>query len=320
MRAEKWVDHGGGGPTGLEWMPRIISTSPLPFKIQNPKSKIPPMRIHLVTYATPRFRHRQLILGWSARVNRVVDTITHWTPEKLLAAGFEDRCKGIQLSERGSGFWAWKPFIIAAKLREVPDGDLVFYCDVGRLYPFKLLDQPITPYIQWMDEHEQDVMPGVYIPWDGATVVWTKREALIALEMDNLEILESAPIQASFSLWLSSNDGRKVAEHWLELSSQRALVSDDPGLSEHPEFRAHRHDQALLTLCCVAERIKGISLGGTNPQIDTRSPSQVSALAFGKVAGFRIRHGRMFRLLVWPCEMIEKLSRCLIKFGKPIHE
>lgn len=63
----------------------------------------------------------------------------------LRNAGFEGRCKDIKLSERGSGFWAWKPFIIDAKLREVPDGDLVFYCDVGRLHPFKLLDQPLTP-------------------------------------------------------------------------------------------------------------------------------------------------------------------------------
>lgn len=278
------------------------------------------MRIHLVTYATPRFRLRQLILGWSASLNGVVDTVTHWTPERLLEAGFEARCKNISLSERGSGFWAWKPFIIAAKLIEVPDGDIVFYCDVGRIYPFKLIEQPLAPYISWMRKENQDVMPGVEIPWDGPNLYWTKREALIALDMDKLEILESAPIQASFSLWLSSNNGRKVAEHWLELSSQRALVSDDPGLFEHLGFRAHRHDQALLTLCCAAEGIKGISLGTTHPQIDTRSPSQVSALAFGKVASFPNRHGRMFRILVRPCQMLEKMSRRLIKFGKPIHE
>jgi hypothetical protein len=281
------------------------------------------MKIHLVTYATPRFRLRQLILGWSARVNRVVDTVTNWTPEKLLAAGFEDRCKDIKLSERGSGFWAWKAFIIDAKLREVAEGDLVFYCDVGRIYPFKLIEQPVTPYLNWMRSENQDVMPGVEIPWDGPILHWTKREALIALKMDRAEILEAAPIQASFSLWLSSDEGRKVVGHWLDLSSQRTLVSDDPSssrLSEHPEFRAHRHDQALLTLCCVAERIKGISLGGRHPHVDTKSPSHVSALAFGKVAGFPKIQGRILRILVWPCEIAEKLSRCMVKFRKPIHE
>jgi hypothetical protein len=78
------------------------------------------MRVHLVTYATPRFRHREWILGLSARLAGVADTVTAWTPKRLLGAGFEQRCQGIALSERGSGFWAWKPFIIAAKLREVP--------------------------------------------------------------------------------------------------------------------------------------------------------------------------------------------------------
>ena len=104
------------------------------------------MRSHLVTYATPRFRLRQLVLGWSAKFNRVADTVTHWTPEKLLSAGFEARCKDIKLTERGSGFWAWKPFIIDAKLREIPEGDVVFYCDVGRAYPFKQLTNSITPF------------------------------------------------------------------------------------------------------------------------------------------------------------------------------
>lgn len=60
------------------------------------------MRIHLVTYATPRFRLRQWILGASARLNGVVDTVTSWTPEMLLKAGFEERCKEITRSECGS--------------------------------------------------------------------------------------------------------------------------------------------------------------------------------------------------------------------------
>ena len=97
------------------------------------------MRIHLVTFASPRFKLRQVILGWSAKFNHVVDTVTHWDPAKLVAAGFGERCSGINLQERGSGYWAWKPFIIQHALEGLDDGDIVFYCDVGRRYPFKTL-------------------------------------------------------------------------------------------------------------------------------------------------------------------------------------
>lgn len=210
------------------------------------------MRIHLITYATPRFRLRQHVLGWSARLNHVVDTVTSWTPTMLRAAGFEDRIKDIRLDERGSGFWAWKPFIIEAKLREVPDGDLVFYCDVGRLYPFKLLDQSIVSYLRWMEAVAQDLLPGVQIPWSGDVSVWTKREALVMTGMDRPEIHTASPVQASFSIWRVGSKSRDFVGQWLDLCAQRALISDDPNQLEYPElpsFRAHRHDQALLTLC-----------------------------------------------------------------------
>jgi hypothetical protein len=281
------------------------------------------MPVHLVTYATPRFRLRQWLLGASARLNGVADTVTSWTPESLLAAGFEDRCKDIKLSERGSGYWAWKPFIIDAKLREVPDGDLVFYCDVGRLYPFKLLDQPVDPFVAWMDERGQDLMPGVEIPWDGPNSAWIKREALVAARMDRADVHAASPVQASFSLWRAGPRSRDFAARWLEDCSQRPLVSDDPsrgGLVEHPGFRAHRHDQALLTLGCLSAGIHGLSVGSGKPAIDTRHPSQVSRLLWGNIATCPTLSGRLLRAAVWPVERLEQLVRRKVKFGKAIQE
>jgi hypothetical protein len=279
--------------------------------------------IHLVTYATPRFRLRQLILGWSARVNRVADTVTHWTPEKLLSAGFELRCKDVKLAERGSGFWAWKPFIIEAKLRDVSEGDLVFYCDVGRLYPFKLLSQPVHPYLQWMDEQDQDVMPGIEIPWDGPNLSWIKRECLVAMGMDCPSVHFASPIQASFSLWRASERSRQFAARWMNACAQRALVSDDPsgmGLSELPGFRGHRHDQALLTLCCIADGIHGLGIGIERPDIDSRHPSAVSRMRFGKKPGYPSVFGRILRGGIWPFERVEQKLRGKVRFGRSIQE
>jgi hypothetical protein len=281
------------------------------------------MRIHLVTYATPRFRLRQLILGWSALANQIVDTVTHWSPEKLQEAGFESRCPGIKLSERGSGFWAWKPFVIDLKLQEVVEGDIVFYCDVGRLYPFKLLNQTITPYLQWMNKNGQDIMPGVKIPWDGPNSAWIKREALVAHDMDRPEVHLAAPIQASFSLWRVSTASRNFVEKWLHSCSQRPLVSDDAsrhGLTELSGFRGHRHDQALLTLHCIASGIDGLGIGTEKPHIDSRHPSQVSRIAFGVTTNGATLAGRMLNAFVKPIELSEKILRQNLKFGKTFNE
>jgi hypothetical protein len=234
--------------------------------------------VHLVTFATPRFYHRQFLLGLSARVNGVVDTVTAWSPRKLLDAGFQKKVPDISLHERGAGFWSWKPFIIQKRLEEVSDGEIVLYCDVGRIYPFKQLDQHLDPYLRWMENHGQDIMPGIEVPWNGPVSQWTKRDALVALDMDRDRILHSSPIQASFSIWRSGPSARQFVSQWMDLCAQRRLVSDDPspcGLNEHTGFREHRHDQALLTLLCMKHGLRAITIGAEKPLYDEKHPSEV---------------------------------------------
>jgi hypothetical protein len=277
------------------------------------------MRIHLVTYATPRFRHRQLILGWSARLYRVVDTVTHWTPKKLLAAGFEERCKGIQLSERGSGFWAWKPLIIDAKLREVPAGDLVFYCDVGRRFPYKILDRPLDPFLRWMDENTQDFLPGLKISWRGPLAFWTKRDAFVCTGMNTPDIHAAASVQASFSLWRAKAASRDFVARWLDLCSVRQLISDDPsacGVPELPEFHEHRHDQSLLTLCCLKYGARALDMGNQTVPIDTRNLSQVLAFVFNLEPCANSFSGSCLKTFAWLLEVSEKWLRKYVKFGQ----
>jgi hypothetical protein len=267
-------------------------------------------KIHLVSYATPQFRHRQIILGLSARLNKVVDTVTAWTTERLKSEGFAERIPDIGLDERGSGFWSWKPFIIQKRLKEVTDGDIVFYCDVGRIYPFKLLDQSVASYLRWMEESRQDVMPGIEIPWNGPMIRWTKRDALVAMDMDTPQIHVAAPIQASFSIWRVSPYSRALVSEWLELCRQRQLVSDDPSVTpggEHGDFQENRHDQALLSLLCMKKGVKGLSLGPRRPGYDFRNPSRVSEFLFGDQVG---RAGWGFlRAALAPLEVLERCLR-----------
>jgi len=278
-------------------------------------------RIHLVTYATPRFRHRQILLGASARVNRVVDTVTSWTPRKLLKAGFEDRCKDIKLTERGSGFWAWKPFIIDAKLHEVPDGDLVFYCDVGRGYPFKQLTGTIHVFLEWMARNGQEMLPGVRIPWKGPMSLWTKRDAFVLTGMNSPEAHVAIPVQASFSVWKAGTASRDFVREWMDFASQRALISDDPsgcGVVELHDFHDHRHDQSLLTLCCLKHAIKGLDLGAEMPPFDTQHPSDVARwMSSGRSEQATVA-GQFLRAAVWPIETIEARLRRNVSFGEPI--
>jgi len=277
------------------------------------------MQIHLVTFASPRFRPRQLLLGWSALTNGVADTITYWTPKKLKENRFENIFPEIKLAERGSGFYSWKPFIIERKLQETPEGDVVFYCDVGRTFPYKLLCCSLQVFLDWMKHHDQSVMPGVQIPWHGPMSMWTKRDAFLTMSMDSTQVHSSAPIQASFSIWVNNPESKNIAKEWRNLSSERQMISDDAsklGLPELPDFHEHRWDQSLLSLVCMKRGLKGIDLGSNEPITDEKHPDEVAKmLGFNKnIVTF---NGKLIAGIACIVENSERLARKWIKFNKP---
>jgi hypothetical protein len=271
-------------------------------------------KIHLVSYATPRFRHRQIILGLSARHNRVVNTVKSWNPKMLKETGFATVVHDIGLHERGSGYWAWKPFIIQKRLSEVPEGDIVLYCDVGRFFPYRILNGSINPFLKWMEKHNQDVMPGVLIPWHGTMSVWTKRDVFVFTHTDTPEYHQKVPIEASFSIWKSSDKSRRLVNEWMHLCSQRNLISDDPctsGLKNLSDFKENRHDQTLLSICCYQAGVQGISIGNIMPSFDYRTPTGVASILWPEE--IMNKNNIVLSILTKTFEFSEKKLRLLIK-------
>lgn len=276
------------------------------------------MKVHLVSYATPKYRHRQMLLAASARANGVVETTTSWTLSKLQRSEFSKLAPDISLSERGSGFWAWKPFIILEALEALPDGEIVFYCDVGRKFPYILLEQPMDRFAKWMVEQSQDIMPGVLIPWNGPMSQWTKRDTFVATEMDKPEFHAASPIQASFSFWRVGPRSRTFLKEWLSWCVQRQLVSDDPGTCGQPElpgFQGHRHDQSLMTLCCLKHGIRGMDLGLEMPNYNERNPGEVLQRYFAQ-APSPTTSGKALRIPVSFFQWLEQTLRSRLSFGK----
>jgi len=276
------------------------------------------MNFHLVSYATPKYRHRQIFLAASAKVNRVVASATSWNPKKLIAAGFLKIAPDLSLKERGSAFWAWKPFIILKALETIPHDDVVLYCDAGRKYPYILLDTPLDPFVAWMDEVNQHIMPGIYIPWNGPMSFWTKADAFTGTGVDGEVVRNAPPIQASFSLWRNNETTKAFVREWLSWCVQRALVSDDPSTithSESPDFKAHRHDQSLLNLCCLKHGVKGISIGDVEPPYNERDPSLILKNVFDSHAEASLL-GECIARAADIFQNIEQVLRKKVKFGK----
>lgn len=233
----------------------------------------------LVTFGTPQYLHRQYLLGASATHAGAVGSHLHFSPGALRKEGFHRLFPNIRFSERGAGFWAWKPFVIHLALRDLDHGEAVIYCDVGRTLPLKIIDTKLAVLLQWMADRKQDVLPGIKIPWHGPMSRWTKRDAFHFTGRDESRFHDAVQVQASFSIWRKTPASEKLLSQWLEWCRDRRLISDDPstcGLPELPDFKEHRHDQSLLGLLCTSESLNALDLGPTAPQFDEKNPAAVA--------------------------------------------
>lgn len=236
--------------------------------------------LRIVSYATSRFRLRQQVLHQTALLSGAVEEASSWNRKKLERYDFEEACPALRLDERGGGWWAWKPFIILKELEAMTDGQWLLYCDVGRLYPFKVVDRPLGRLIAWAEDRQTHFVPGVRIPWNGPMSRWTKRDAFVLTDSDAEKFHTADPIQASFSLWKACPESRAFVAKWLMWSADRRLITDDVNTCHFPnlpDFQEHRHDQSLLSLLCLREGRPGLDLGTERPLFDEKNPAAVAA-------------------------------------------
>jgi len=262
--------------------------------------------IKLVSYASPEYYLRQILLNQTALMSSAVQKTASWNPGKLKKNDFKKNCPSISLNERGGGWWAWKPFIILKELDKLQDGDLLLYCDTGRVYPFKIFDRPLTPLLQWLETTGQSFLPGIEIPWSGPMSQWTKRDAFILTGCDEKKFYQAPSIQASFSLWKACPQSQDFVQQWLAWCSDRRLVSDDQNTCGHvnlPDFIEHRHDQSLLSLLCLKMGLSGLAIGSKKPSFEEKNPAFVAAyLGEQQTSSVRLQTVKLLSTTLAACE------------------
>jgi hypothetical protein len=151
------------------------------------------------------------------------------------AHGFYVKNKAILDQPRGAGYWLWKPFIINDALKRWKDGEWVVYCDAGIE-----LRGDITPLF----DLGQDI---VLFNNEWAHVDWCKRDVLQAM-VGNWWDPGKQQAQASvICVRRTAFTARFIAE-WLDWCQKPGFIDDSPSaVPNHPGFREHRHDQAILT-------------------------------------------------------------------------
>uniref|UniRef100_A0A7S0DZ16 Uncharacterized protein n=1 Tax=Hanusia phi TaxID=3032 RepID=A0A7S0DZ16_9CRYP len=168
---------------------------------------------------------------------------------------FQKRNKDIFNVGRGAGLWLWKPYIINKTLHEdLQEGEYLVYVDAGAFIKSPI--DPMLAFMEVLDSKLQGVLTfGVGFP----QFMYCKRDSFVIQNCDSTECHEAMQVDGYLSVWRKSKHALQVAQQWLiECQNFQSLSDEGPqnvkGKPNLPGFRAHRHDQALLTNIITREK------------------------------------------------------------------
>jgi hypothetical protein len=135
-------------------------------------------------------------------------------------------------NKRGAGYWLWKPYLVYRELIDIPQGEYLIYTDAGVEFvndPKHLIDAMGEENVFLFGNHYNHLH-------------WCKGSVL-----DSIGRKETKQIQASAMIFRNSQEARDLVKRWLLWCQMPGMIDDCPSENNHPEFREHRHDQAILT-------------------------------------------------------------------------
>lgn len=190
----------------------------------------------LITFATDNMSIAAQICKESALANNV-DEVKVYGPGDLNE--LQQKVSWSFNETRGYGYWVWKAYLMHRELNKMKGGEIIIYADAGVEF--------VNNANHVIDRMSHDVWLFGNM-WEHEH--WCKRDAIKRIYPNGKY---GKQVQASVILVRATEASRKFLEDWCYYCSFQDLIDDSPGsLFNHPEYREHRHDQALIT--CLAYR------------------------------------------------------------------
>lgn len=144
-------------------------------------------------------------------------------------------------SEKGFGFWSWKPWIIHRELTLMRKGDILVYLDAGCELNTRGL-RKFSAYLDWTSQNDLCLF-STELPQR----FWTKRDA----SLNQRDHFFRNQIVGNALLAKVGDRSLQFAQLWLDLASEdnHRLLRDPEinDLDQNKYFIDHRHDQSVLS-------------------------------------------------------------------------
>lgn len=208
-------------------------------------------KLWLVTFSTKNFFIVKILFNISAFWFGFF-RIKNYSQKDVKNTDFWKQNQKILNQRRGAGYWLWKPYLILKTMEKVKKGDIIFYCDIASVFlssPKFLYDLAIKKEIVLFDHSSPKSI----------VIHWTKRDCLTAMQADTPEYWYKRQALAGFQLYRNTAKSQKFVKKWLHYCQQEHLITNKEnilGLKNHKEFIDHRHDQSILSILALKEKIE----------------------------------------------------------------
>lgn len=227
------------------------------------------MKLHLISFAGPglvwRATSRRFLR--EARHTGLFESVKVYTDRDLFQSGIS-----LSVTERGViteypkgyGLWIWKPIIIQSYLDTLESGEeYLLYCDVG--FSFGDPKAIFSSYEQIISQVASEGPTFFYQPGN-LEHQWTRATVLDFYAANGIEHkLESSQVDGGVHFWKNDAKSVLILEEWrryLNLNPAKYLADPKDLSHESSKFRAHRHDQSLLSLVTKIFDLETVSSQG----------------------------------------------------------
>ena len=161
----------------------------------------------------------------------------------------------VRRHRRGFGLWTWKPYVVRRSLEALPEGDTLVYCDAG----CSLNPEGRSRLEDYLELAADDAAGVLAFSLDGKVGAWTKKATQAAFAADTPGMRQREMVMATCVVMRSGPATLELVREWEERMADLTIVDDSPSpYGEHPEFRAHRHDQSIFTLLAHGRGLQAI--------------------------------------------------------------
>ena len=218
----------------------------------------------LISFGTETYQGSLELLRHSALKLGGIDRVILYTPDNIRHDIEQDP---EFYKQRGFGFWSWKPKILYNTLVQIPDGDIIVYCDSTMMFQDSV-------------EMFRDVLKdtdillfrlGEAVEKGYTNRHWTKHDLFVSMECDTDIYKDAYQLNAAIQIYKKSASSLQFVKEYAELCLKKSNIDDACILRNDPGFVSHRHDQSVLSLLSIRRR-GGVVVLRDPTQHGTRDP------------------------------------------------